>query len=169
MATAVKRKNGRGVGGTFRILIGTHLAQGPKGCECEACASGNSANHMYEQRQPNDPEDYDGDVFESTVDMELLHNHGPGSRKFERVVAVEPPREPTVEELEAQLAEAKAKRQQSSPLNGNDGNQSSDVNLDTMTLQQLRDHADKEKLSLKGTPNTRTDVLAKIKSLLVEA
>ena len=74
MAQPVKRP--REEGGTFRVLVGVHLADCPPGCECD----GAPHNHAYRARRdrsirhggkdyPADPPDYDGDTFESAADL----------------------------------------------------------------------------------------------------
>ena len=74
MAQPVKRP--REEGGTFRVLVGVHLADCPPGCECD----GAPHDHAYRARRdrdirhggklyPADPPDYDGDTFESAADL----------------------------------------------------------------------------------------------------
>ncbi len=88
MATMVQRlKQDRRAerGGTFRIIVGLHLGQGPVGCDCDQCKYGNSANHNYRARGKNDPEDYTGDIIETPVDLCARFNAGPSATKYERV------------------------------------------------------------------------------------
>lgn len=86
MATATMANKKQEQGGTFRIIIGNHLGDGPKGCQCDSCANSKGKNHVYRARMHTDPEDYDGDIIESTIDLERRCNQGT-SRKFERVRA----------------------------------------------------------------------------------
>jgi hypothetical protein len=101
MATAQKRTRVDERGGTFRILIGEHLDQGPPGCECDDCLSSKGKNHRYRARRTEavktrqgffakDGDDYDGDLVESDQDLEARFNAGPFSRKFERVNSIAP-------------------------------------------------------------------------------
>ena len=86
MASALARKNPVETGGTFRILIGTHLGDGPAGCECDACLNSAGKNHRYEAFDPRrHTQPYDNDIIDSKVDLELRFNRGPMSKKFERV------------------------------------------------------------------------------------
>ena len=118
-------------GGTFRVLAGIHISDGPKDCECENCAKtpqaervkngGRGKNHVYEafdayaarlRKQGVKPmpiEEYTSDLVESDVDLERLHNQGQFSRKFERIGGsiggkfIFDPRVETIDEFAARI------------------------------------------------------------------
>lgn len=101
MATAIKRKRHNEVGGTFRLVTGSHLDYGPEGCECDGCQGG-GGNHVYNsyqtylgtvrelnQKRPRHsepikatpPDKYDDDIITSSVDLVARF----GASKFQRV------------------------------------------------------------------------------------
>lgn len=89
MAQRIRQDRKNELGGVFRVLIGSHIGQGPEGCECDNCAYGDDAtrakNHRYRARQKSDQPEYDGDIVESEVDLCARFNAGGGSIKYERL------------------------------------------------------------------------------------
>jgi len=144
MATAYKSKKQAEQGGLFRVLIGLHFGKGPDGCECPNCEQTvdiagkpvRGTNHVYRARTPLDPPDYDGDLIQSDVDMEQRHNHGAGSRKFERV------------------HEGQGQQFQSAP---------EPYPLEKMNIPQLIAHAEEEEIDLKGA-SKKDDILRILKT-----
>lgn len=149
MSTPFKRPVEQG--GRFRVLIGTHLDQGPAGCECQGCLGDKGRNHLYRARLheavrvgPNiegpDAPDWDGDIINSKVDLCARFNMGPNSTKFERVRedAVNVPYQP----------------QQPS--------------YDGLSLAQLIAIAQEEEIDLKGA-SKREEVLKLVKAGMAQA
>lgn len=62
------------IGGKFRLLVSTHIDDGPPGCDCDHCVTSAGKSHCYEA----------GDIIESKRDLAQRYN-SQFSKKFERV------------------------------------------------------------------------------------
>jgi hypothetical protein len=84
-------------GGTFRVLVGAHLGDGPAGCDCDHCLRTEGRGHAYEAfdayaarckregRPALSRDQYRGDLVECKQDLTARFNAGDFSKKFERV------------------------------------------------------------------------------------
>ena len=104
-----RRRNEQG--GSFRVLVGVLLEDGPEGCECDNCTAEPKQDHVYEAytaysqrmkqlKQPPVPySEYTNDVVTTKKDLDARLNQGPHSRKVERVTAPYKPEEFPLEKM----------------------------------------------------------------------
>jgi len=115
----------------FRLIAGSHVGMGPKGCQCDRCQFDRDAikqgvppkGHIYER----------GDIIESKSDL-CLHFNAPRAIKFERV-------DPSGRPVHDAAPNVQPAVNPSSRLADQD-------NLDNMTVEELRAFAAEEEIDL---------------------
>lgn len=122
-------------GGKFRLEVGIHIGDGPKGCDCDNCTLEDGKNHVYEE----------GDIINSAQDLARRHNAGPGSTKFTRVSDDYDPNENSTKK---------------SVVSEMEENQ---VPIDKMTMPQLREYGRRLGVDLSGVTR-KEDVLNAIRA-----